>query len=108
MRRGPDQGAPAMTIAQGVFKQLRYKRQPTAFGTLPDAMGGQLLRRVQSTLDLTKNTYRSNEIRPDMQRGDFRHGTRSVQGSIQGELSVGTYKDFYESFCRQVYQAAAT
>lgn len=98
-----------MTIAQGVFKQVRYKRQ-TAFGlaNIPDATAGQQLRRVSSSLDLTKNTYRSNEIRPDMQRYDFRHGIRSVQGSINGELSVGTYKDFFESFCRQLYQTAAT
>jgi hypothetical protein len=96
-----------MGIAQGTSKQLRYKKQ-TAFGTIATTAGGQQLRRVTSNLELTKNAYRSNEIRPDMQRADYRHGTKMVGGTIAGELSVGTYKDFMESFCRQTWQVAAT
>lgn len=96
-----------MPIATGIFKQLRYKKE-TVLGTAPGATGAQLLRRVTSNLDLKKETYKSNEIRTDAQRSDFRHGVRSVDGSINGELSCGTYKDFMSSVLRQAWQAPST
>ncbi len=96
-----------MTIARGVAKKLRYKIQ-SVFGTAASASGAQSLRRVSSNIELSKATYRSNEIREDQQRANFRHGMKSVGGSISGELSVGTYADFMESFCRQAFQAAVT
>jgi hypothetical protein len=80
--------------ATGVFKQVAYKREVT-FGTIPVASAAQLLRRVQFTVDLSKDTYQSNEIRPDLQISDYRHGVRRVKGSLQGELSPGTYADFF-------------
>ena len=83
-----------MTNATGLFKQVRYKAE-TTFGTIAAASGAQLLRRVSSNLSLKKQTYRSNEIQPDRQVRDFRHGVRSVGGSINGELSPATYKDFF-------------
>ncbi|MGC4075474.1 MAG: phage tail tube protein [Rubrivivax sp.] len=80
--------------AAGLFKQLAYKAEAT-YGTAAGASGAQLLRRVQSTLDLAKDTYQSNEIRPDLQVADFRHGVRRVRGKIGGELSAKTYSDFF-------------
>ena len=97
-----------MTIANGIQKKLRYKRQVSFGAPISGAAGGKSLRRVTSNLDLSKNTYRSNEIRDDQQRADMRHGTRKVEGSINGELTVGTYADFFETFCRQLWQTAAT
>ena len=82
-----------MTIAAGVAKQLRYKVEAT-FGTAPGASGAQVLRRVNSNLDLSKDTYQSAEIRTDYQIADMRHGVRRVGGNIKGEISPGTYKDF--------------
>lgn len=93
-----------MTIAAGVFKQLVAKKQ-TALGSKASASGAQLYRRVTSTIDLKKDTYKSNEIRPSMQRADFRHGVRSVNGTISGELSVGTYQDFMSSVMRAAWAA---
>lgn len=83
-----------MPIAAGLFKQVAYKVE-TTFGTAPGQSGGQLLRRVQSTIDLSKETYASNEKRTDFQIADFRHGVRRVQGQIQGELSPKTYSDLF-------------
>ena len=83
-----------MPIAAGLFKQLAYKIETTA-GTAPGQSGGQLLRRVQSTVDLSKETYASNEKRTDFQIADFRHGVRKVNGQIQGELSPKTYSDLF-------------
>lgn len=82
------------TIAVGLYKTLAYKIE-SVFGQLAGASGGQLLRRTKSTIDLSKETYQSNEIRTDFQIADFRHGVRSVQGTISGELSGGTYKDLF-------------
>ena len=79
-----------MPQASGIFKQVAIKRE-LVYGTAPAASGAQLLRRAQSTIDLTKETYQSGEIRPDMQVADFRHGVRNVAGSIAGELSPGTF-----------------
>ena len=91
-------------IATGVFKTLIAKKQTgigvKAVATIPY---GQLFRRVTSTIDLKKATYQSKEIRPTMQRSDMRHGVRSVEGTISGELSLGTYQDFMASVLRQAW-----
>ena len=94
-----------MPFSTGIAKQLRYKKE-TNFGVQATASGAQSLRRVTSNLDLKKATYASKEIRPDYQTADFRHGIRSVDGGINGELSCGTYADFIASMCRQAWQTA--
>lgn len=96
-----------MPIATGVFKQLIVKKQ-SALNTAASGASAQLLRRVTSTLDLKKATYKSNEIRSSMQRSDFRHGVRSVDGAISGELSVGTYQKLIESTLRAASATAIT
>jgi hypothetical protein len=94
-------------IATGINKLLTFKRQ-TGIGVLAGATLAQNLRRVTSNLDLKKATYGSNEIRPSQQRSEFRHGVRSVDGTISGELSVGTYQSFIESILRQGAQVAVS
>lgn len=96
-----------MALATGVSKELRYKNE-TAWGTPAGATGAQLLRRVSSDLSLTKESYQSNEIRTDYQIADFRHGVRSVAGSITGELSPKTYADFFAAALRKDFAAGAT
>jgi hypothetical protein len=93
-----------MPIATGIAKQLRFKKEST-WGTAAGASGAQLLRRVTSDLNLTKETYQSNEIRSDYQIADYRHGVRSVTGSINGELSPGTYSAFMQSALRRDFAA---
>ena len=95
-----------MAIASGINKVVSYKKE-TSFGTLPSpTTGGQTLRRVSSTFNLTKETYQSEEIRTDYQLVDFRHGVRAVEGSISGELSAGTYADFLASALSRNWTAA--
>lgn len=91
-------------VQTGVDMQLAYKAQ-SALGTAASGSGGQSLRRVQSTLELTKDTYQSAEIRPDYQVADFRHGFKKAGGTISGELSAGSYADFTAAFLRQAYTA---
>lgn len=95
-----------MTIAAGVAKQLRYKVE-SAFGTAPGATGAQVLRRVSSNLDLSKDTYQSAEIADHRQVSDMRHGVRRVGGNIKGELSPGTYKDFIAAALRKAWAATS-
>jgi hypothetical protein len=96
-----------MGTASGVFKQVTYKVE-TTYGALPTATAAQALRRVTSGLDLTKDTYQSNEIRPDFQLADFRHGLRKVGGSISGELSAKTWGDFIAAALKKDFVAGVS
>lgn len=98
-----------MPLAEGVSSLVVYKfyatgainstTEPVA-STDPGASGAQRLRRVACTLDLTKQTFESEEFRSDRQITDFRHGSRSVAGEISGELSPNTYEVFFEAATR--------
>jgi len=92
------------SIATGVNKQLRYKAE-SVWGVAPGATGAQLLRRVSSTPNLKKQTFESAELASHKQRADFRHGPRSVDGTINGELSSGTWKDFFAAAVRRAFTA---
>jgi hypothetical protein len=93
-----------MTVGTGVSKNLRYKAE-TTWGVAPSAAGAQSLRRVESSLDLRKQTYQSAEIRTDFQVSDMRHGVRSVEGAIRGELSSATWEDFFAAALRRDFTA---
>lgn len=93
-----------MSTASGIFKQVTYKEEVT-YGTVPAAASAQAIRRVTSSLDMTKDTYQSNEIRPDFQMADFRHGIRKVAGAINGELSAKTYGDFMAAALKKAFTA---
>lgn len=84
-----------------------YKAQ-SALGTKATAASAQILRRVDSTLDLQKASFEANEIRPSQQVNDMRHGLRSVTGTVTGELSPGTYQDWIEAGLRGTWATAVT
>lgn len=96
-----------MPTATGIAKRVVYKKE-TTFGTLAGATGAQTIRRVSSNFNLTKETYQSEEIRTDYQIADFRHGVRSVEGSISGELSSGAYSDFLASAVARDFSAVTS
>jgi len=93
-----------MGQASGVFKQVTYKVE-TTYGVMPAAGAAQAMRRVTSSLDMTKDTYQSAEMRPDFQMADFRHGLRKVAGTINGELSAKTYVDFLAAVLKKDFAA---
>lgn len=104
-----------MTIAEGVSARVAYKVYASGdmlANALPDpavapgATGGQICRRVSTSIVLGKDTYTSAEILRTRQIRDFRHGTERVQGNISAELSPATYFDFIEAVNRDT--AAAT
>ena len=85
-----------MPITKGTSKIVAYKKE-TTWGTLAGNTAGKQLRRVTADFNLTKESYESNELRTDRQVADVRHGVRSAEGSINGELSSFTYADFMQS-----------
>lgn len=95
------------TISSGISKLLVFKKQ-TALGVIATTGAGQYLRRTMSTLNKKKATYQSKEILSTQQRRDFRHGVVGVEGTISGEVSVGTYQQFEESLNRALSVTAVT
>lgn len=104
-----------MPLAEGVSARVAYKAYSTGVMSAntkpspiadPGEIGGQILRRVSTSLKLGKDTYQSNEIRSDRQIADFRHGTERVTGSISGEFSPATYWDLIEAALRGTAEAA--
>lgn len=93
-----------MPAASATFTDAIYKLE-TTYGVLPSASGAQYLRRTSLALDLEKETYESNEQRTDSQVADFRHGARKATGKLAGELSAGSYADFFAAILRRDWNA---
>lgn len=83
-----------INVASGTQKSIIWQREDGCWGELPTVPVGQTIRRVTGNFNLSKEQFSSEELRVDHQMVDFRHGVRSVEGSINGELSPGTYSDF--------------
>jgi hypothetical protein len=96
-----------MPQASGVFKQVAIKEEVT-YGVLPTASGAQLLRRVDASFNLTKDVYESAEIRADLQTSDMRHGVRRVAGTINGELSPGSYAPYLAALVKREFAAVTS
>ena len=94
-----------MAISKGTSKQVGYKKE-TTWGVLAGAASGKLLRRVTASFNLVKEAYESGEIRTDRQIADFRHGVRSAEGSLNGELSPASYADFMGSIVGRDFTTA--
>jgi len=96
-------------IATGVKKRIAYKKEGAlTWGQLAGATGAKQLRRVTGMFNLKKATYESSEIRLDYQTADMRHGIRSAEGSVNGELSPGTYSDLIGSLVAQDFSSNST
>ncbi len=84
--------------AQGVFKEVRYKKEVAGqWGELNGPSGGVKLRRLTANFNPTAEVYSSNEINNTFQNVDTRLGVRGAEGSLNGELSPGSYSDFFGS-----------
>lgn len=86
-----------MTIqASGSRHSMGYIPE-TVYGTIPATPAFKALRHNSTTLNLTKNTFQSNEIRGDRMTANMRSGAQNIGGNIVGELSSGSYDDFLEA-----------
>jgi hypothetical protein len=91
-------------IAQGINKIVAIKKQ-SALGTPATGTGATALRREQSSTNLKKETYANNEIATHQQSTGKTHGTRSVDTSLNGVLSPGTYSSVIGSVLRRDFAA---
>lgn len=81
-------------LAKGVDKKIAYRKETTWGVVAPDS-GAKQLRRVTSQFNQMAEELQSAEIRQDYQISDYRHGSLSTEGSLNGELSPSTYSDFF-------------
>lgn len=87
-----------MAFATGARHELSFIAE-SVFGTTPVSPAMKRLRHKSTTLNLTKQSFTSEEIRADRQIVDMRHGTKQVGGDIAFELSYGSFDDFLEAAC---------
>lgn len=97
-----------MPLAQGVSKVVAYKKEGTWGTAAASGAGAKALRRVTAAFNLSKEAYQSEELRTDYQISDFRHGVRSVEGSLNGELSAGSYADLMAAVLTKDFVAGTT
>ena len=96
-----------MATSSGINKVTAYAKETTA-GTAANVANGVVARRVSSNFNLQKETYQSDEIRVDYQMADYRHSTRTVDGSLSSELFAGAWEDFFAAALSRDFTAGAT
>lgn len=96
-----------ITTTRGVNKIVAIGRQ-SSFGTIAATNAGALLRRINSTIDLSKDIFQSPEINPSQVVRFSQHGTRRVNGSVSGELAPGAYATLFENLLRRTFSAGVT
>jgi hypothetical protein len=96
-----------MTVAQGLYKKIAYKKQ-TALGSAASGSGGQLVRRDKATFAKVKDIFTSDEINSYQQYSGDNFGSSKTTGSLDGELSPKTYADFLGSLNRSAFAAGVS
>jgi len=95
-----------MPVAQGISKQLAYKKQ-SGKGTAATGSGGQLLRRETASFQKMKDTYTSNEIVSHQMHVGDKHGIAKSQATVNGNLSPLTYSALIGSLLRKDFAATS-
>lgn len=93
-------------MGQGIATTIARKKQ-TAKGTPASGSGAQYIRRATGMFTKAKDTYSSQEIRSDQQHSGDKHGIGRSSGTINGELSAGTYGTELASILRKDMAATA-
>jgi len=93
-----------MTEASGSRHSMGLVKEVT-YGVTPATPVFGALRHKTTSINLTKSTFQSEEIRGDRQIADFRHGTRSVSGNAVVELSFGSFDNLLENALGGVWTA---
>ena len=95
-----------MAIANGLLKQLSYKKQ-TVLGTPEAGAGGQLVRHVTSVFKADRDMFESNEMVSHHQSTGSAYGLQKADGKIEGLLSAETYGEFMESILERDFATVA-
>lgn len=84
-----------------------YAIAEATYGVTPATPAFNFVRHTGTTLGTSKSTHISEELRPDRQISDFRHGTKQVGGDINFELSYGSFDDYLEAVLCGTWAAKA-
>jgi hypothetical protein len=96
-------------IAQGIYKQTRYKRQTGVGAIASGGTGGQILRRKMSTFEQKRQVYATlDEIASFQQLISERQGVQQVDGKLDALFSPGTYSDLFGALLRRDFAVGAT
>ena len=82
-----------------------YYIKETKSGTTPASGKLTPFRLTSSSLDISIATLESEELRDDSETADFRLGARSVEGTVSGEMSFGTFDDLLAAALRGTWQS---
>lgn len=93
-------------FATGARHGTRYVRE-TDFGVVPPSPRLRALRHTSNSLLLGRDSFTSNELRPDGQIVDMRLGNRRVSGEVGIEFSFGEYDDFLAAALRSTWRPSA-
>lgn len=97
-----------MALASGTRASIAYEEEVTLRGSPEAAPDLKYLRTTGRNINLTKNTLKSAEVRPDRQNASLRHGFNQVVGSPGFELSLEAYDDFISGAMSGTWAAVAT
>lgn len=85
-----------MAYAQGSRRIIRYMAE-TTFAETPATPTLIPLRNNSDSLNLSKDTFESAELRGDRSIRDVRHGNEQVSGDISFDLAYGDFDAFLEA-----------
>ncbi len=80
------------TFASGSGFGVTYVKE-AQFGVTPPSPEMRRLRITSSSIEVSKDGFQSNELRPDRQISDFRQGTYKVGGDVGIEFSFAEFDD---------------
>lgn len=89
------------SIPSGVNRQVIVGKEAAGQWGVPAlASSGRYLRRTTIDLSLTRDMYESAEISSTAQTLDARNGMDKVEGTLNAEISAGSYADFWAGLLR--------
>lgn len=95
-----------MAFSSGVEKRVVISKE-TTWGTLPATNTGTIFGRTEATFNLERAQFQSAMITSSGQTQDARSGSDSITGTLNAELSAGTYKDIFAALLRGPWVAGA-
>lgn len=96
-----------MALSSGVQKRVVISKE-TTWGTLPATNTGTEFARTEATFNLERAQFQSALISSTAQTLDSRNGSDSISGTLNSELSAGTFKDIFAQLLRGAFAAGPT
>lgn len=96
-----------MVIARGINKRVVLARELVGYG-VQGAGPGLELRRVQSVMNLNRDTIQNDEILTSAQVRDVRQGVSRATGQLTGNLAPGSSYMLLETLMRRDMTASVT